>query len=216
MENRSDDILAAENASIISIILFMLVGEKTSPQGSKIDLLEHYIKSLEWDGKPYYNHNTKQVLKLMRGSYNAWKSRVFRKEDKYPELGVIRKRTEILAKSCSKEFTDFKNVVVSFLADNDCYGNEAISYACCITTLVRMGNSYLSASMALEITNKAKRAEYRTLSIIKDDNFEHNCKKIFPLIYTPTDINVNDSKEINDAASVLIEKVYQLYCKNFY
>ncbi len=123
------DMLNPATTAIISIIMFMIVGEKTSPQGNKFDLLEHWLKKSEdLYGKSYYDFRSKKVLKLSRGSYANWKARLFRKESQYPEIGVIRRRCEVIAKQSSKVFTDFKAEVVKWLDEDGCMNNEPIAY----------------------------------------------------------------------------------------
>lgn len=211
------DILDPATASIISIIMFMIVGENTSPQGNKLDLLEHWLKKSEdLYGKSYYNFRTKKVLKLIRGSYANWKARLFRKESKYPEIGVVRKRCEVIAKQSSKAFTDFKAEVVKWLEEDGCMNNEPIAYTCAITSLVVMANTYCGMAIKRAEINPLMGAEVRTMEIIIDEQFVRNCKQMFPLVFTPNDINVNDSPEIVEATNRLVDRVWELYCKNFY
>lgn len=200
--------------AIISIIAVLIVGEKYSPQGSKFDILEYYLKkdySDELCKISLFNPKTKHYLKLARGAYQTWHRRVFdlNKSEKVAEIRMI---CEKLAKASSPEFSALKNEINRFMLDDGCVMTEPIAYVCAICSMLKLAVEYC------ELCQKqcdSYGAYWQTFQNINPRQVFQNTRNIYEGLPMPDGLDVMDDERIISAMDKLAEKIYKLYTANF-
>ena len=209
----SEQLTSFETASIISVISVLIVGEKTTAEGSKLDLFEKYLKSEKceyWD-KSIYNSITKKNLKMSKNAYRGWHDRLF----KHPDCNIGHDLEVILkqvATECSSDFLKLKNSIRNYLEENECAFCETLAYLCAIRSLVVLAVSY--CELAQERHSKFSPC-WNSLEVIKPKNFDLMLKSIYEGLSVPEDVDVNNSAKVLQATDVLAEKIYYRYDKYF-
>ena len=225
MENKVN--IDAVEAAIVSTICFMLIGEKTSPKGSKLDLLEELLKKTSYDNYQFWNRNTKHVMRMMRISYANWKARMFRYEDQHQNLKEVRMRCERLAKICTSYFTNLKDKISDYLKRQDCVYTDILAYNCTIVSLIVFANKYSELAKKCQLgelvldkfqkkaTTQQDMAIY-SLGLVQDWQFKRNVDALYPYVFYPDGgIDVNSDPKINKAMDELASMIYSAYVANF-
>lgn len=217
--------VAPAEASITSIILMMLIGEKTTSKGSKLDILEDLLKKTSYDDYQFWNPKSKHAMKMMRISYKNWKSRVFRYEDNHADLKTIRVMCENLASKMSKYFTELKNKISQYLKKEDCEYTEILAYICTITSMIVFANDYCALSKRVQVAEMCQTIRknparemmaIKALDSIRDEQFKKNVESLYPLCMCPDGgIDVNSDEKINTAMVELADALYLAYINNF-
>jgi hypothetical protein len=198
--------------AIISIIAVLIVGEKYSPQGSKFDILEYYLKK-DYPNNTFqlFNHKTKHFLKLARGAYKTWHRRVFDLNNS-EKVAEIRKICEKAAKLASPEFTNLKNEINRFLVEDDCVLTEPIAYTCTICSMLHLAVEYCELCQK---QTDSYGAYWQTFQNINPRQLFQNTKNIYEGLPMPDGLDVMDSERIINAMDKLAEKIYAIYIANF-
>jgi hypothetical protein len=210
MEKNNIDLVTG---AIISCVAVLLIGETCSPQGSKLNILEYYLKKdyPEYENYKLYNHKTKKYLKLSYGAYGSWTRRVF-ELNKSPKIKSIRELCTKTAKKASHAFTSLKEEVNKFLVNNDCVLTEPIAYTCAICSVLHFAVEYcnLCQSQTTEYSDY-----WYIFNYINPKQLFQNVKNIYEGLPMPNDLDVMTSEKIVSAMDNMVDEIYTLYKKNF-